>query len=178
MNTVIVIIFFDIFVFDYESNAGAYVRKKISAASANAAIFGVPKMFVPIWSWSSWLSFWNRWGVEINNNDDNTTHYQHQHSNPRNWTYLYDHSPLAKTLDKYIDYKKLNLPTTASSSSSPTHRQEGSSCVTPKEVVNVYDLGYLGVEKDFPEQIHHYLTERRETNNKSYLKKKKSTKSF
>ena len=23
----------------------------------------------------------------------------------------------------------------------------------PKEVVNVYDLGYLGVETDFPEQI-------------------------
>ena len=46
--------------------------------------------------------------------------------------------------------------------------------VTPKEVVNVFDLGYLGVEKDLQEQIHHYLTERRETNNKSYLKKKKS----
>ncbi len=25
--------------------------------------------------------------------------------------------------------------------------------VTPKEVVNVVDLGYLGVEKDFPEQL-------------------------
>jgi hypothetical protein len=25
--------------------------------------------------------------------------------------------------------------------------------ITPKEVVNVYDLGYLGIEKDFPEQI-------------------------
>ena len=25
---------------------------------------------------------------------------------------LYDHSPLAKTLDKYIDYKKLNLAKT------------------------------------------------------------------
>jgi len=25
--------------------------------------------------------------------------------------------------------------------------------VMPKEVVNVYDLGYLGVEKDFPEQL-------------------------
>src|SRR3954447_5413284 len=25
--------------------------------------------------------------------------------------------------------------------------------VTPKEVVNVFDLGYLGVEKDFPDQI-------------------------
>ncbi|HEY6536002.1 MAG TPA: transposase family protein [Candidatus Nitrosocosmicus sp.] len=24
--------------------------------------------------------------------------------------------------------------------------------ITPKEVVNVFDLGYLGVEKDFPEQ--------------------------
>ncbi len=25
--------------------------------------------------------------------------------------------------------------------------------VIPKEVVNVFDLGYLGVEKDFPEQL-------------------------
>ena len=25
--------------------------------------------------------------------------------------------------------------------------------VTPKDVENVYDLGYLGVEKDFPEQL-------------------------
>ena len=25
--------------------------------------------------------------------------------------------------------------------------------VTPKDVVNVYDLGYIGVEKDFPEQL-------------------------
>ena len=123
----------DIFVFDYDSNAGTYVRKKISAASANAAIFGVPKMFVPIWDWSSWLSFWNRWGEERNNDDDNTTHYRHQHSDPTNWTYLYDHSLLAKTLDKYIDYKKLNLPAAASSSSSSSslaHRQEGSSCVS------------------------------------------------
>jgi hypothetical protein len=27
--------------------------------------------------------------------------------------------------------------------------------VTPKEVVNVFDLGYLGVEKYFPEQLYH-----------------------
>ena len=26
---------------------------------------------------------------------------------PAKWTYLYDHSPLAKTLEKYIDYNKL-----------------------------------------------------------------------
>jgi hypothetical protein len=24
---------------------------------------------------------------------------------------------------------------------------------TPKQVVNVFDLGYLGIEKDFPEQL-------------------------
>ncbi len=41
--------------------------------------------------------------------------------------------------------------------------------VTPKEVVNVFDLGYFGVEKDYPEQIRHYLAERRDT--KSCLKK-------
>ena len=25
--------------------------------------------------------------------------------------------------------------------------------IMPKDVVNVYDLGYLGVQKDFPEQL-------------------------
>ena len=28
--------------------------------------------------------------------------------------------------------------------------------VTPKDVVNVFDLGYLGVEKDFPEKLTSY----------------------
>src|SRR3954453_4452211 len=45
----------DIFVFDYDNNAKKYISKKISAASANAAMFGVPKMFTPVWSrWSTW----------------------------------------------------------------------------------------------------------------------------
>ena len=26
---------------------------------------------------------------------------------PQKWTYMYDHSPLVKTLEKYIDYDKL-----------------------------------------------------------------------
>jgi len=38
----------------------------------------------------------------------------------------------------------------------------------------VFDLGYLGVEKDMPEQLyHHYLTERREV--WKFHKKKKNT---
>jgi DDE superfamily endonuclease len=44
--------------------------------------------------------------------------------------------------------------------------------VTPPQVVNVYDLGYLGVETDFPEQLSsHYHIKRKET--VSYHKKKK-----
>jgi NTE family protein len=100
----------DIFVFDYDSKAKKYISKKISAASANAAMFGVPKMFTPLW--------W-RWSPCSHEEDDNNNifnrnkrerseHY-YDFLNPRNWTYFYDHSPLAKTLDKYIDYKKLNL---------------------------------------------------------------------
>jgi hypothetical protein len=49
--------------------------------------------------------------------------------------------------------------------------------VTPRQVVNVIDLGYLGVEKDFPEQISALPHKKIETN-KSYLRKKKSITKF
>ncbi len=45
--------------------------------------------------------------------------------------------------------------------------------VTPKEVVNVFDLGYLGVEKDFPEKLTSIHIGSKETMN--HLKKKKIT---
>jgi NTE family protein len=41
----------DSFTISYDTTMHAYVPKKISSASANAAFFGVPKMFVPRWSW-------------------------------------------------------------------------------------------------------------------------------
>ena len=41
----------------------------------------------------------------------------------------------------------------------------------PKEVVNVYDLGYLEVETDFPEQLSALPCKKKEIN--EYLKKKK-----
>src|ERR671930_1683263 len=105
----------DIFVFDYDSKSKKYTSKKISSASANAAIFGVPKMFTPVWSrWFPWSH-----DDEYNNNNEIYDHNKREQSehyydflNPRNWTYVYDHSPLAKTLDKYIDYRKLNLAAT------------------------------------------------------------------
>jgi len=105
----------DIFVFDYDNNAKKYVSKKISAASANAAMFGVPKMFTPVWSrWLPWSHDEDNNNNKIydrNNSRDQGEHY-YDFLNPRNWTYFYDHSPLAKTLDRYIDYKRLNLAAT------------------------------------------------------------------
>ncbi len=47
--------------------------------------------------------------------------------------------------------------------------------VTPsKQVVNVIDLGYLGVEKDFPEQLSSHYHIKKIENNQRYHKKKKS----
>jgi NTE family protein len=55
----------------------------------SSAIFGNDKMFKP------------RWKPEYAISDPD-------YFMPEKWTYLYDHSPLARTLDKYIDYEKLN----------------------------------------------------------------------
>src|SRR5215218_1479777 len=94
---------------DYDSHSQRYVPKQISSASANAAIFGVPKMFIPRW-WRLPPAGQNSLlGTEDRELQRQSPLY---FDNPRSWTYLYDHSPLAKTLDKYINYKKLNLAAT------------------------------------------------------------------
>lgn len=54
----------------------------------NSAIYGDNKIFVP------------RWRPEFAFTDP-------QYFTPNKWTYLYDHSPLVKTAEKYIDYNKL-----------------------------------------------------------------------
>ena len=53
-----------------------------------SAIYGNRKIFVP------------RWSPEFSFTDP-------QYSTPYKWTYMYDHSPLVNTAEKYIDYKKL-----------------------------------------------------------------------
>jgi NTE family protein len=53
-----------------------------------SAIYGDDKIFVP------------RWRPEFAFRDP-------QYFTPNKWTYLYDHSPLVKTAEKYIDYNKL-----------------------------------------------------------------------
>jgi NTE family protein len=54
----------------------------------SSAIYGNKKIFTP------------RWSPEFALTDP-------QYFTPNKWTYLYDHSPLVKTAEKYIDYNKL-----------------------------------------------------------------------
>jgi NTE family protein len=54
----------------------------------NSAIYGNKKVFMP------------RWRPEYALTDP-------EYFAPYEWTYLFDHSPLVKTLEKYIDYNKL-----------------------------------------------------------------------
>lgn len=116
----------DIFFLDFDStkktknyNLPMPIWREVKASSFNSTIFGVPKMFVPRWN-----KFWSWWrhtpkndivvGNDItkNNNDNDSTNYNFgeliEELIPSNWTYIYDHSPLKNTLDKYIDYKRLS----------------------------------------------------------------------
>ncbi|GKS62434.1 hypothetical protein YTPLAS21_18920 [Candidatus Nitrosocosmicus sp.] len=62
--------------------------KLFSSASTNAALFGVPKMFLPRWNPIYMFQY-------------------RDYFKPRNWTFLYDNQPLIKTLENYVDYQRL-----------------------------------------------------------------------
>ncbi len=83
----------DMFSFDYFDQTHQQDFKRSSSASLNAAIFGVPKFFVPRWF---------NWNVFQSQNAHDTNIF------PSQWTYIYDNTPLEKTLKKYIDFKKLS----------------------------------------------------------------------
>jgi NTE family protein len=57
-------------------------------STTSSILYGNDKFFVP------------RWRIDYALKDP-------QYFNPTKWTYIYDNSPLVKTLDKYIDYNKL-----------------------------------------------------------------------
>jgi NTE family protein len=84
----------DILTFDYDDKTQQTKLKTVPSASLNAAIFGVPKMFIPRW-------------FQINNpNKKQSLSVEEQL--PWNWTYIYDNSPFGTTLKKYIDFRKLS----------------------------------------------------------------------
>jgi NTE family protein len=94
----------DIITLDYDDKRKGIGLKTLPSASLNAAIYGVPKMFVPRWLQTNRITTESLFGEQ---------------QLPWNWTYLYDISPLGKTLEKYIDFKKLS-PEIISSSSATT----------------------------------------------------------
>jgi NTE family protein len=61
---------------------------KSMLSSYSSAVYGNDKMFIA------------RWRPDYASADP-------QYYLPKKWTYLYDHSPLSRTLEKYIDYNKL-----------------------------------------------------------------------
>jgi NTE family protein len=63
-------------------------QAKSTMSFYGSALHGNKKVFIP------------RWKPEYCFTDP-------QYFAPNNWTYLYDHSPLVKTAEKYIDYNKL-----------------------------------------------------------------------
>ena len=97
----------DIITLDYDDKSKGIGLKTLPSASLNAAIYGVPKMFVPRWFQTNSITKESLFGEQ---------------QLPWNWTYLYDNSPLGKTLEKYIDFKKLSPEITSSSSSIKTMR--------------------------------------------------------
>lgn len=80
----------DMFSYEYDNQNYELELKRSSSASLNAAIFGIPKFFVPRWF---------NWKI-LPSNDFNLL--------PSQWTNIYDNTPLAKILEKYIDFKKLS----------------------------------------------------------------------
>ena len=83
----------DMFSLEYDEKTHQMNFKSSSSTSLNAAIFGVPKFFVP--RWFNWNIF------QYNNSHEFNIL-------PSQWTYIYDNTPLEKTLEKYIDFKKLS----------------------------------------------------------------------
>jgi NTE family protein len=49
----------DLWMYGWDSYSKEYFIKKILSASVNAAIFGIPKMFIPRWQW------WNSYGLLV-----------------------------------------------------------------------------------------------------------------
>jgi NTE family protein len=109
----------------------------------SSAIFGNDKMFKP------------RWKPEYATSDP-------EYFTPEKWTYLYDHSPLVRTLDKYIDYEKLNpngkpnarLIITATNvlTAQPLIFDSSKQQITPKHILGAsgypsYNFPWVEVEK-------------------------------
>jgi NTE family protein len=91
----------DIFLFNFDKGTGKISPQRLSSAGLNAALFGVPKMFVPRWQQRFAGPAFEEMGGGVGAG-------VYDNMSPQSWTYIYDHSPLGKTLEKYVDFTKLD----------------------------------------------------------------------
>jgi NTE family protein len=85
----------DTFTLDLDYQNYQAKLKRSPAASLNAAFFGVPRFFVPRW-------------FSCNFSNPKSLQLAECLEPPWKWTYIYDNSLLKKTIEKYIDFKKLS----------------------------------------------------------------------
>ena len=74
----------------YDYGRRAFGTKGMPAGPLNALMFGVLKMFIPRWQVPGDLKLEDCWMVQAGN-----------------WTHFYSHEPLARMLEKYVDFGKL-----------------------------------------------------------------------
>ncbi|WP_316505846.1 patatin-like phospholipase family protein [Nitrosopumilus sp.] len=111
----------DSYIWDFNYEKQHSFLRPIPSAPVNAAFFGISKMFEPRWNWSNMIS-------------------DSKFFMPATWTYLYDHNELlGKTLDKYIDYKKLE-PTAVSENTQKDKKSSSRLIVTAVDVLTAKHL--------------------------------------
>jgi len=119
----------DMFSIDYVDQTHQLDFKRSSSASLNAAIFGVPKFFVP--RWLNWNVFQCKNAHDVN-------------ILPSQWTYIYDNTPLEKTLDKYINFKKLspnvNKGENTSNNKNNNANDDNNSSNIPRLIITAVDV--------------------------------------
>ena len=117
----------DMFSIDYVDQTHQLDFKRSSSASLNAAIFGVPKFFVP--RWLNWNVFQSKNAHDVN-------------ILPSQWTYIYDNTPLEKTLEKYIDFKKLSPNINKGENTSNNNKANDDNNITniPRLIITAVDV--------------------------------------
>ena len=112
----------DMFSYEYDYKNHQLNLKRSSSASLNAATFGIPKFFVPRWfNWSMFPS-----------NDFNIL--------PSQWTYVYDNTPLTKTLEKYIDFKKLSPDAKQNNINNRYNKHNNNNNNNPRLIITAVDV--------------------------------------
>lgn len=134
----------DIFTFDFDYQKYQARLKRSSAASMNAAFFGVPSFFIPRW-------------FNFNTPNSNLSQLEDYVQPPWKWTYIYDNSALRNTIEKYIDFKKLSPKArqTDSNTSNSNNNTNSRLIITAVDVLTAEPLIFDSYKK--PIEMKHLL---------------------